>query len=249
MSAPVDLRHVSKSFLGPGGIDTTVLTDVSLAVPSGGVTCIIGASGCGKSTLLRIIGGLERDYSGEASVGGRPIVGAGLDRGLVFQDHRLVPWMTVADNVAFALHRLSPTERRARVEAQLDLVGLTTSADAYPDQLSGGMAQRVALARALSHDPQVLLLDEPFGALDALTRLRMQDEVLRLRAARNVTMIVVTHDIEEAIYLGDQVVVLSDRPGRVVARMEVELPRPRDRADPVFVALRREIHHRFFTHH
>jgi sulfonate transport system ATP-binding protein len=247
VSASVELRHLSKAFPGPDATPIAVLSDISLTVASGTTTCVIGASGCGKSTLLRIIAGLEREFSGQALLGELEITRPGLDRGFVFQDHRLVPWMTVEDNIAFALRRLPRAERPARVREKLALVGLSGVSQSFPGQLSGGMAQRVALARALSHGPEVLLLDEPFGALDALTRLTLQDAVLKIRGSQNITMIVVTHDIEEAIYLADQIVVLSSRPGRVRACIPIDLPRPRDRADPQFVALRSSIHRRFFS--
>ncbi len=242
------VRGVSKSYLRPDGAEVRALDHIDLVVPDGSVTCIIGASGCGKSTLLRIIAGLEADFSGAVQLGGRPLKGPGLDRGIVFQDHRLVPWMTVERNIAFGLHRLSAADKRRVIAEKLRLVDLEGFRDAYPQQLSGGMAQRVAIARALAHQPELLLLDEPFGALDALTRLQMQDEVLRIRETEHLTTVLITHDIEEAIYLGDEIVVLSSRPGHVRARFQVDLPHPRDRGSAEFARLRHELHDQFFRH-
>ncbi|MUO81271.1 ATP-binding cassette domain-containing protein [Agrobacterium vitis] len=242
------VQGVSKSFSRPDGSEVRALDHVDLVVRDGSVTCIIGASGCGKSTLLRIVAGLEPQFGGTVLLGGRPLKGPGLDRGIVFQDHRLVPWMTVEANIAFSLHRLPKAEQRRVVTEKLKLVGLEGFGRSYPHQLSGGMAQRVAIARALAHQPDLLLLDEPFGALDALTRLQMQDEVLRIRHTDNLTTVLITHDIEEAIYLADEIVVFSDRPGRVRARFTVELPHPRDRGDPAFARLRHELHAQFFHH-
>jgi len=246
--APValEIAGLSKRFDLPGGDGVTALSDIALTLREGSFTCIVGASGCGKSTLLRIIAGLEREYDGRVTLRGQPVRGPGLDRGYVFQEHRLLPWLTVEDNVAFGLHRLPSRERRRCALEHIDLVGLTAFADAYPGQLSGGMSQRVAIARALANHPDLLLLDEPFGALDALTKIQMQEEMLRIRARNSTTVVMVTHDIEEAVYLGDEVVVLSSRPGRIKARFPVPLPRPRDRSAPDFVALRRDIYRQFF---
>jgi sulfonate transport system ATP-binding protein len=247
-SVSVSIENVSKAFTRSTGEAVQALSDISLEVRAGEVLCVLGASGCGKSTLLRIVAGLERPDSGRVATGGTPVDGAGLERGFVFQDHRLVPWMTVRDNIELGLHRLSGDARRKAAEAKLKLVGLTGSGDAYPSQLSGGMAQRVAIARALAHQPRVLLLDEPFGALDAITRMQLQDELLHVRASEHITTILVTHDIEEALYLGDRIVVLSSRPGRVRTILPVSLPRPRDRADPAFGKLRTTLYEQFFQH-
>ena len=238
----VSLEKVSKTFRREHAEPVHALADIDLLVPGQSATCIVGASGCGKSTLLRIIAGLEPDHQGTVTLGGRPIMGPGLDRGVVFQDHRLVPWMTVEKNIAFGLHRLGKDRRSQVVDEKLALIGLSAFKNAYPSQLSGGMAQRVAMARALAHRPKVLLLDEPFGALDALTRLQMQDEVIKIREVEKITTILVTHDIEEAIYLGDQVVVLSSAPGRVRAKFPIALRRPRNRTSPEFGSLRQEIY-------
>jgi len=184
---------------------------------------------------------------GFASLGGRPIHRPGQDRGVVFQEHRLLPWLTVEQNIRFGLSRLPEAEKADRTRQQLELVGLSGFAKAYPNQLSGGMAQRVAIARALASQPKTLLLDEPFGALDALTKIQMQNEVLRIWQAERTTMVLVTHDIDEAIFLADQILVLSSRPGRVKSLYPISLPRPRDRSSPDFMALRKSIFREFFN--
>jgi sulfonate transport system ATP-binding protein len=244
--ACLSIRGLGKTFdLTHGPV--RALDGIDLAVPPGSFTCIVGTSGCGKSTLLRIIAGLEGDFTGQVSLAGRPISGPGRDRGVVFQEHRLLPWLTVEQNVAFALNGLQKDQADDLVRQHLDLVGLGAFAKAHPGQLSGGMAQRVAIARALVNHPQILLLDEPFGALDAMTRIVMQQEILRIREAGNITMILVTHDIDEAIFLGDQVVTMSARPGRITSVLPVSLPRPRDRSSPHFIALRKHIFGTFFA--
>ncbi len=222
------------------------LSSIHLAVRPGEFVCVVGGSGCGKTTLLRIIGGLDREFAGSVCLGNEPIHGPGPDRGFVFQEHRLLPWLTVYDNVAFGLAKRPASERRQLVAHYLSLVGLTEFAQRYPHQLSGGMAQRVAIARALANQPRVLLLDEPFGALDALTRIRMQQEILRIWEAERTTMVLVTHDIDEAIYLADRVVVMSSQPGRIRQVVRVDLPRPRDRSDYGFTQLRKAIYGEFF---
>lgn len=227
--------------------EVTALEDINLSIGDGEFIAIVGASGCGKSTLLRIIAGLENGYDGTVRLGDRRIAGPGLDRGMVFQEHRLLPWLTVEQNVAFGLNGLAPGEKERLVREHLDLVGLTGFARVHPHQLSGGMAQRVAIARALVNQPGLLLLDEPFGALDALTKIQMQQEILRIWEAERTTMVLVTHDIDEAIYLGDRVVIMSSRPGTVKRIVPVNLPRPRDRTSYEFVEIRREIYAEFFA--
>ncbi len=236
------LAGISKSFDAGAGRFMAV-KDVSLEVEAGALVAIVGASGCGKSTLLRMIAGLERPDVGEIVAGGRHVTGTGLDRGLVFQEPRLMPWLTAEQNVAMALRRapMTPAQKRRLVAEHLALVGLADFAAALPAQLSGGMAQRVAIARGLVARPGILLLDEPFGALDALTRLRMQMELERIWLAERTTMLLVTHDVEEAVVLADRIVIMSPRPGRIAAILDVPAPRPRDRSDPDVTALRRTI--------
>jgi sulfonate transport system ATP-binding protein len=240
-SASLLLSGVAKSFSLSDGTLVPALADIDLCIESGEIVAIVGQSGSGKSTLLRLIAGLERRDQGSIQVAGRPVAGPGLDCGVVFQEHRLFPWMTVAENVAFGVHALPRTERERSVTEHISLVGLAGFEGAYPDQLSGGMAQRVAIARALAPRPRVLLLDEPFGALDALTKARMHDELLRIWSIERTTLVLVTHDVEEAIYLGSRIVVLSERPGTIRRVFQVDLARPRDRTDVRFAALRRDV--------
>ncbi len=243
------LEHVSKSFdLHGKALD--VLDDVSLRVQPGEFVAIVGASGCGKSTLLRLLAGLDTPGQGELLHEGAPIRGTNLRRGLVFQDHRLFPWLTVAQNIgmAFSNTNVPAPERSARVAAQIARVGLDGFADAYPHQLSGGMAQRAAIARALVGRPDVLLLDEPLGALDAMTRLHLQQELRRLWQDEGITMVMVTHDIDEAVYLADRIVVLDARPGRIRRIQPVPLAHPRERGHPAFVAIRDGLHADFVAH-
>jgi sulfonate transport system ATP-binding protein len=244
-SGALVLQELRKSFRHDAR-EIVALDGVSLRVKAGEFLSIVGASGCGKSTLLRIVAGLEGTDSGEAALAGEPIRGPGLDRGIVFQEHRLFPWLTVEENVAFGLDALPPAERRRAVDEHVALVGLGGFERAYPHQLSGGMAQRVAIARALASRPRVLLLDEPFGALDAFTRMQMQEELLRIWQAERCTVVLVTHDIDEAVYLGDRVVVMSPRPGSVRTVADVALSRPRDRVSPDFAQLRAAIYRELF---
>jgi ABC-type nitrate/sulfonate/bicarbonate transport system ATPase subunit len=238
----IQVRKVSKQYLVKNEA-LPVLDGVSLTVRQGEFLSIVGASGCGKSTLLRLLVGLELDYQGEILVKNAPVTGTSLDRGLLFQEHRLFPWLTVEQNVAVALENsaLSPSEKRHSVKEHLELVGLGAFAGAFPHQLSGGMAQRAAIARGLVNRPSILLLDEPFGALDALTRTRLQHELQQIWQKEKVTMILVTHDVEEAVYLGDRVVVMEPRPGRIRNVLAVDVPHPRDRRDPVLKALSDEV--------
>jgi len=240
------IEHVSKSFLLEGQ-PLPVLADLSLRVEPGEFVAIVGGSGCGKSTLLRLLAGLDADYQGRLLHDGAPIHGTSLRRGIVFQDHRLFPWLTVEQNVSLAFTNtdVAPGERRRRVAAELARVGLEAFGAAFPHQLSGGMAQRAAIARALAGRPDVLLLDEPLGALDALTRLRLQQELRRLWQEEGITMLMVTHDIEEAVYLADRVVVMDARPGRVRHVEAVPLAHPRERGQPEFIAIRDRLHAHF----
>lgn len=245
-NSSLDIQGVSKTF-GSNGGGLLALENINLHITPGEFTCVVGGSGCGKTTLLRIIAGLENTYDGVVRLGEHRIAGPGEDRGLVFQEHRLLPWLTVQMNVGFGIKNLPRGEQRERIAQYIDLVGLHGFEHSYPHQLSGGMAQRVAIARALVSHPQLLLLDEPFGALDALTRIRMQQELLRIWQAQQTTMILVTHDIDEAIYLADRIVIMSPRPGTIKRILRVEMPRPRDRTGNQLTELRKNIYREFFT--
>jgi ABC-type nitrate/sulfonate/bicarbonate transport system ATPase subunit len=238
------LREVSKSFPAPDDAlaRRLVLDGISLALAAGELVSLVGPSGCGKSTLLRLIAGLDSPDSGELLIGSEPIRNPSAERGLVFQDPNLFPWLTVRRNIEAGLvARGVRHEKRDEVEEFMRLVGLEAFDNAYPHHLSGGMAQRVALARALINHPKVLLLDEPLGALDAFTRMQMQDEVLRLWQARRTTMLLVTHDIDEAIYMSDRIMIMTQRPGRIERTIPIALDRPRDRSSPDFFRLRSNI--------
>ncbi len=236
------IHDLDKSFV-IAGEPRSVLQGINLSVRPGEFVSIVGASGCGKSTLLRLIVGLDSEYSGEIRLDGERIATTSLDRGIVFQDHRLFPWMTLEQNIELALlNTETPRARRAAIVAEhIALVGLTGFEKAYPHQLSGGMAQRAAIARALVTEPKLLLLDEPLGALDALTRVHVQNELQRIWLAQRSTMVMVTHDVEEALYLGDRVIVMSPHPGRIRRIVDVGLPHPRDRRSPLLHRLRDEI--------
>ena len=236
------IAGLDKSFT-IGGEARLILDGIDLAVRPGEFVSIVGASGCGKSTLLRLIVGLDADYSGEIRLDGERVNGTSLDRGIVFQDHRLFPWMTLEQNIELALLNTDvPKERRKQIVAEhIALVNLTGFEKAYPHQLSGGMAQRAAIARALVTEPKLLLLDEPLGALDALTRVHVQNELQRIWMRQRSTMVMVTHDVEEALYLGDRVIVMSPNPGRIRRIVEVDLPHPRDRRSPLLHRLKDEI--------
>ncbi len=238
----LNVDGVSKTFEGAAGT-IAALDNVSLRVTKGEFVCLIGASGCGKSTLLRLIGGFETPTSGSAAMWGRSISRPGPERGMVFQDYGLFPWLSVRGNIAFGpLARQVPKKRAiATADRFMEMVGLTQFANAYPHQLSGGMKQRVAIARVLANDAEVVLMDEPFGALDAMTRERLQEELLDLWQRTKLTVIFVTHAIEEAILLADRVVVMTPRPGRIQSDNAIGLPRPRDVSSPEFNALRRRL--------
>ncbi len=242
----LSLRGVSKRFVVKGK-DVLALQNINVEILPGEFVSIIGTSGCGKSTLLRIVAGLENASEGVVELNGRKLDGPGRDRGLVFQEHRLLPWLTVWDNIAFAFSDASTQEARELIRAHIELVGLTGFEKAYPHQLSGGMAQRASIARALVKRPQAMLFDEPFGALDALTRIQLQQEILRIWQTERTTMILVTHDIDEAIYLADRVLILSNRPGTLKKVVSIDLPRPRQRSSLDFARLRKAIYREFFA--
>src|SRR5256714_9852430 len=238
------VRDVRKSFPAPDDplSRRQVLDGISFSWGAGELVSLNGPSGCGKSTLLRLIAGLDSADSGDLLIGADPITAPNAERGLVFQDPNLFPWLTVRRNIQAGLvARGVLQEKKNEVDEFMRLVGLEVFANVYPHHLSGGMAQRAALARALINHPKILLLDEPLGALDAFTRMRMQDEVLRLWEARRTTMLLVTHDIDEAIYMSDRIMIMTPRPGRVERMIPVNLRRPRDRSSAEFLRLRSEI--------
>ena len=257
MSTPkLRLRGVSKQFsVARTTTPTLAVADFALEVQAGEFVCIVGPSGCGKSTVLNMIAGLDTPSAGTIEMDGRSVTGPGADRGVMFQDYALMPWQTVEQNIGFGLTHGTPGEgmskaqREARVREHIELVGLRGSEKKYPHQLSGGMRQRVALARLLANGPEILLLDEPLGALDAQTRLILQVELLRIwgetqARAQRKTAIFITHDIDEAVFLGDRVIVMSSHPGRVKADITIDLPRPRNehiRADARFGELTERI--------
>ena len=238
------VREIRKSFPAPDNplSRRQVLDDVSFSLGAGELISLVGPSGCGKSTLLRLVAGLDAADSGDLLIGAEPITGPNAERGLVFQDPNLFPWLTVRRNIQAGLvARGVLHEKKNEVDEFMRLVGLEIFANVYPHHLSGGMAQRTALARALINHPKILLLDEPLGALDAFTRMRMQDEVLRLWQARRTTMLLVTHDIDEAIYMSDRIMIMTPRPGRIERTIPVELARPRQRDSGDFLSLRSDI--------
>jgi ABC-type nitrate/sulfonate/bicarbonate transport system ATPase subunit len=238
----IEIKQLTKHYEVKGK-PLKVLDDISLSIKPGEFISIVGSSGCGKSTLLRLLIGLESGYEGEILLDGQRIQGTSLDRGIVFQEHRLFPWLTVEQNVGLGLLNAPGTQaaKDKSVQEHISLVGLKGFEKAYPYQLSGGMSQRVAIARALVNRPEVLLLDEPFGALDALTRTRLQQELQRIWQAEGITAILVTHDVEEAVYLGDRVVVMQPRPGRIRRVVDVPLARPRDRVSAEFTAIKDDV--------
>jgi NitT/TauT family transport system ATP-binding protein len=243
------VRGVTKRFtIGDEEIDALARIDVT--IDAGQFVCLIGASGCGKSTLLRIAAGFEEPTTGDVLARGRPITGPGSDRGMVFQDYALFPWMTVRQNIGFGprQRQLPRSEVDAIANEFVKLVGLERFADRYPSQLSGGMKQRVAIARVLANDANILLMDEPFGALDALTREQLQHELLQIWSRTGVTTIFVTHSVEEAVLLADRVLVMSAGPGRIESDFRINLARPRDVSSPEFNALRRDIARRLTSH-
>ncbi|KQW96377.1 sulfonate ABC transporter ATP-binding protein [Massilia sp. Root418] len=223
--------------------DVVALKDIDLAIPPGQFVCLLGPSGCGKSTLLNAVAGFAPPSSGRIVAGGKPVTGPGPERGMVFQEYALFPWMTVADNIAFGLQikGLDKAAIEATVARLLAMLSLSDFRNRFPKDLSGGMRQRVAIARVLALDSPIMLMDEPFGALDALTRRNLQDELLRIWSELKKTILFVTHSIEEAIYLADRIVVMTYRPGTVKRDLLVDLPRGRDPAAAGFNALKREL--------
>jgi ABC-type nitrate/sulfonate/bicarbonate transport system ATPase subunit len=247
--AVLEISAVTKRFAAGDG-EIEALARIDLAVAPGQFVCVIGASGCGKSTLLRVVAGFEEPTTGRVAVRGKPITRAGPDRGMVFQDYALFPWMSVRDNIAFGprQRRLARQEIDATADEHLKLVGLERFAARYPSQLSGGMKQRVAIARVLANHPDILLMDEPFGALDALTREQLQRELLHIWTRTGVTILFVTHSVEEAVLLADRVLVMSAGPGTIDCDVAIDLARPRDVSSPEFNVVRRDLARRLTSH-
>ncbi|MBL9049366.1 MAG: ABC transporter ATP-binding protein [Tabrizicola sp.] len=241
----VAISNVKKVF-SVNGAPFVAIEKIDLDIQPNEFVAVVGTSGCGKSTLLNMVGGLEESTSGQITIDGQPVTGPGRDRGFVFQSYSLFEWMTVAGNIRFALEKskLTPAEKTEAVAELIQAVGLRGFENAWPHQLSGGMKQRVAIARALVYRPSILLMDEPFGALDAQTRGLMQELLLKIWEDHKVTVIFITHDVDEAIFLADRVVVLASRPGLVKSVHAVDLPRPRSPdllTDPAFMAIKRKV--------
>lgn len=244
MVGGLSVRDITKSF-SRDGEEMVALNHVSIDIEAGSFVSVIGPSGCGKSTLLRLIAGLIKADEGELLLDGEAVKGPGCDRGLVFQNPTLFPWLNIYDNIAFGLRagnrRMGKKVIREKVEENIRLVGLEGFEKSYPHQLSGGMCQRASLARSLVGKPRLLLLDEPLGALDAFTRMNMQDELLRIWEQENMTMIMVTHDVDEAIYLSDRVIVMSARPAKIEKIIDIKMSRPRARSGEEFLLYRSKI--------
>lgn len=242
----LSIEHVGKSFTDGQGLH--VLDDISLEISAGEFVSIIGPSGCGKSTLLKMVAGLLPASKGKILFQGNEVMRPGPERGVVFQEARLFPWLTVEENIAFGLPADTPQDEIERMVVEhIHLVGLDGFALAYPSQLSGGMQQRCSIARTLVGNPRLLLLDEPFGALDAMTRIKMQQEITRIWQMEGMTILLITHDIDEALFLSDRVVAMSDRPASVKDIFKIGLARPRDRNSPEFMQLRRKLYEEFFS--
>ncbi len=239
----IEMVDLGKTFEGDEGSMVEAVRDFTLSIEEGEFVCLVGPSGCGKTTLIRLIAGLEEPTTGEVRFRGRPVKGSGAERGMIFQSFALFPWRTVRRNIEFGLEvkGIPREERRQIAQRFIDLVDLEGFEDSYPRELSGGMQQRVGIARALANEPAVLLMDEPFGSLDAQTRNLMQMELLKIQDQTQKTIIFITHSVDESIFLADRVVVLTARPASVKAVFEVDLPRPRDRASEPFAHIRHEV--------
>jgi ABC-type nitrate/sulfonate/bicarbonate transport system ATPase subunit len=241
----LQVRNLFKAFQAQG-TPRLVLQNINLCLDAGEFVCLVGASGCGKSTLLNIVAGLIAPTTGQVLVDGKVVMGPGSDRGMVFQSYTLFPWLTVAENIAFGLdlRQLPRLEQNQRITYYLEVVGLTAYARAYPKELSGGMKQRVAIARALANEPNVLLMDEPFGALDSQTKEQMQQFLLELWQQTQTTILMITHDVEEAIFLSQRIYVMSTHPGEIQAEIAIALPPQHDleiKLTPDFIALKRQV--------
>ena len=245
----LQISDLYKSFAAIKGT-VEALRGINLTIAKGEFVCLLGASGCGKSTLLRIIAGFERATRGSVKVYDVEVDRPGPDRGMVFQDYALFPWLTVRENINFGPkhRRMSVKETKKLTDRFLEMVGLGPFADRYPHQLSGGMKQRVAIARVLANDTDILLMDEPFGALDALTRSKLQEELIDIWRSTKLSVIFVTHSVEEAVLLADRVVIMSAGPGRVDCEIEINLPRPRDVSSPEFNSFRRDVTRQLTSH-
>ncbi|MBQ1538059.1 MAG: ABC transporter ATP-binding protein [Ruminococcus sp.] len=242
MSSSINIQNVDRTYTDTDGKAVQALKAVDLDIRAGEFISLIGPSGCGKTTLLRLIAGLDKPQSGSLSIDGRKIKGVDPERGYVFQQGSLFPWLDIEHNIAYGLRaRGQLRQKKKSVSEYISMVGLEGFEKSYPHQISGGMAQRVAIARALINDPKALLLDEPMGALDSFTRADLQDKLLELWKEKGTTMILVTHDVDEAIYLSDRIVIMTPRPGKISRVIEVDLPRPRHRGGVEFLSLRREI--------
>lgn len=238
MSKPLTIELRDKTFHGRQPL--RALGKINFDIKAGEFVCILGPSGCGKSTLLRLISGLDADFDGKIVLGERIVKTPERDCGIAFQEPRLLPWLSVRENIAFGLFSES-SKSTSQIDELLSLLDLKQFADAYPNQLSGGMAQRVSLARALVNLPDLLLLDEPFGALDELTKRRLQEEAQKVLSKEKTTVLMVTHDIEEAVYMSDRILLMSKRPGQILESYEVDMPKPRERTAQNFVALQTKI--------
>lgn len=236
-------KNINKSFTTVRGEHVVALQDINLFIEDGSFVCLVGKSGCGKTTLLRMTAGLDRPTSGSVTLNGKSISDTEPNVGIVFQEDRLLPWRTIRKNVEFGLElaNVGKNVRKEKALHYLDLVGLSSFSEAHPHELSGGMKQRAAIARALVNEPEVLLMDEPFGALDAQTRLQMQEELMRIYLKENRTIVFVTHSVDESVFLADKVVVLTPSPGRVQEVVQIDVTRPRDRTAPEVVKHIRKI--------
>lgn len=239
----VEIQHVTKAYPSSSGHVIQALEDISLSIGENEFICLLGPSGCGKSTLLKLIAGIESSSSGSVKVEGMPVTGPSPERGFIFQEYALFPWLNVRDNISFGLDMtgLNTKTKRSIVNEYISILGLEKAAKLYPKQLSGGMRQRVAIARALCLNPRLLLLDEPFAALDAILRQKLQEEMTRIWLRENKSFILVTHDVEEAIYLADRIIVMTPGPGRIKEILPISLARPRVRTEAGFIQLRSRI--------
>lgn len=240
----IRVEGVSRAFSGEKTF--IALQDISFSMAKGEFMCIVGQSGCGKSTLLRVMSGIDPTHEGQVSINGSIVTKPDKTRGIVFQEPRLLDWMSVWNNVGFALQDVPKEEKAKLIEEHISLVGLSDFKKSYPRELSGGMAQRVSIARALVNKPEVLFMDEPFGALDYMTKINMQNELLRIREKSRMTVIFVTHDIDEAVYLADRILVMSKNPGRVKEIIRNDLPFPRDRNSEEFLRVKKTVYDCFF---